>query len=135
MKGMVLQKFASKNGKTFCPGDVIENEEGKLLNLSERGLVRILDEDLPLLEAEETGVPDMTDWWSPVSGFVSGPILIKGKRDFRLHHPITDEVITLPNKWLGALQERASILERKLNLPKEEAEAWARRDLFSLFRK
>lgn len=108
-------------GQEFLPGDHVEAPPEKLLQWSERGLVQIVGETV--------------QFDSPLFGRLEGIILEQGPDTFTLRHPLTQEIVKLPNEWLVSLDERAAILEFDGGLPREEADKEARIEFFQLFRK
>lgn len=113
-------------GKEYQPGDRVNAEPAKLLQWSEKGLVRIV---------EDSGEGERICFNSPIFGELKGIVLERGEDTFTLRHPLTGEVVTLPNEWLVSLEERAAILEYQAGFSRKEADREARRQFFGLFRK
>ena len=114
-------------GKEYRPGDRVEAEPEKLLQWSEKGFVRIV---------EETKGEEIVRFNSPVFGELEGIVLERWENTFTLRHPlIVGEVVTLPNEWLVSLEERSAIIENLGNIPRIEADRQARTEFFGLFRK
>ncbi len=78
--------------------------------------------------------PQIVRWKSPLFGELEAPILSRGTHFFSLEHPLTGEVVRIPNEWLVSLDERSAILEYDGGLPREEADRRARIEFFGLFR-
>jgi len=108
-------------GQEFLPGDPVVASPGKLLQWSEKGLVQIVGEPVRFN--------------SPLFGELEGIILEQGPDSFTLRHPLTQEIVKLPNEWRISLDERSAILEFDAGLPREEADREARKEFFGLFRK
>lgn len=111
-------------GKEYLPGDRVEAEPEKLLQWSEKGLVRIIE-----------GEGEIVRFNSPIFGELEGIVLETGEKTFRLKHPLTNEIVELPNEWIVSLEERAAILEFDGHASREEADGQARKEFFGLFRK
>ncbi|KGA95206.1 hypothetical protein LptCag_2640 [Leptospirillum ferriphilum] len=125
MHAIALKPIRIKStGQEFLPGQTLEAEAAKILQWSERGLVKILPDERIV-----------SRWQSPLFGPLEAPLLEKGPTHFRLVHPLTGETVTLSNDWLVSLEERAAIIEFDGGFPREKAEAQANRDIFNLFRK
>lgn len=127
MEAIAIRPIRVKTtGKEYRPGERVEAEPEKLLQWSEKGLVRIVD---------ETRGGEIVRFNSPLFGELEGIILEMEEKTFRLIHPLTGEVVSLSNEWLISMEERSAILEYEANFPRKEADAWARREFFGLFRK
>ena len=92
--------------------------------------------EIPSSELEKESLPKKLAWNSPLFGRLeAGPVLEQGPDTFTLRHPLTQEIVELPNEWLVSLDERSAILEYDAGLPREEADRVARIEFFGLFRK
>ena len=81
-------------------------------------------------------VGEMIAWTSPLFGRLeSEAVLEQGPDTFILRHPLTQEIVELPNEWFISMGERSAILEFDAGLPREEADKEARIEFFKLFRK
>ena len=127
MEAIAIRPIRVKNtGKEYLPGERVEAEPEKLLQWSEKGLVRIIE------EARERKIIRFN---SPIFGELEGIILEMGEKTFRLIHPLTGEVVSLSNECLVSMEERAAILEYQAHLPRKEADDRARKEFFGLFRR
>ena len=128
MEAIAIRPIRVKNtGKEYRPGDRVEAEPEKLLQWSEKGFVRIV---------EESKGEEIVRFNSPVFGELEGIVLERWENTFTLRHPlIVGEVVTLPNEWLVSLEERSAIIENLGNIPRIEADRQARTEFFGLFRK
>ena len=91
---------------------------------------------IPPTEPEKEPLPESVSWESPLFGRLeAGPVLEQGPDTFSLRHPLTQEIVELPNEWLDSLDERAAILEFDAGLPREAADKQAKIEFFQLFRK
>lgn len=92
--------------------------------------------EIPSTEPKKDSLPEKVAWNSPLFGRLEGgPVLEHGPDTFTLWHPLTQEIVELPNEWLVSMDERAAILEFDAGLPREEADKQARIEFFRLFRK
>ena len=124
MEAIAIRPIRMKtSGKEYRPGDRVDAEPAKLLQWSEKGLVRIMEES------------QAVRFDSPLFGELEGVVLERGEDTFTLRHPLTGEIVTLSNEWLISMEERSAILEYQAHLPREEADKEARRQFFGLFRK
>lgn len=87
------------------------------------------------LKTANPGHSDTVAWNSPIFGILEAPILSRDFASFTLLHPLTGEVVTLPNEWIASLEERAAIIEYDGHAPREEADRQARKEFFGLFRR
>ena len=126
MEAIAIRPIRVKNtGKEYRPGDRVEAEPEKLLQWSEKGFVRIV---------EETKGEEIVRFNSPVLWELEGIVLERWENTFTLRHPLTGEVVTFPNEWLVSLEERSAIIEHLGNIPRNEADRQARTEFFGLFR-
>lgn len=127
MEAIAIRPIRVKTtGKEYRPGERVDAEPEKLLQWSEKGLVRIV---------EETRGVETVRFDSPLFGELEGIILEMEEKTFRLIHPLTGEVVSLSNEWLISMEERAAILEYQAHLPRKEADDRARKEFFRLFRR
>ncbi len=99
-----------------------------------RSIIR--DNKPEILAALKKPLPERVSWESPLFGRIEGgPVLEQGPDTFTLRHPLTQEIVELPNEWLDSLDERAAILEFDAGLPREAADREAKIEFFGLFRK
>ena len=127
MEAIAIRPIRVKNtGKEYLPGDRVEAEPEKLLQWSEKGLVRIV---------EEAREGEIVRFGSPIFGELEGFAMEVGEKTFRLIHPLTGEAVILSNEWLVSMEERTAILEYQSNLPRKEADDRARKEFFGLFRR
>ncbi len=129
-------------GETFLPGQVMDLPEEKAREWEGKGLVRTSSPPGPLPEAPQTGLKtanpgqsDLVSWKSPIFGLLEAPVLSRDFESFSLIHPLSGEIVTLPNEWLASLDERSAILEHDAGIPRKEADDQAKREFFGLFRK
>ncbi|EQD24496.1 MAG: hypothetical protein D084_Lepto4C00427G0001, partial [Leptospirillum sp. Group IV 'UBA BS'] len=109
MEAIAIRPIRVKTtGKEYRPGERVEAEPEKLLQWSEKGLVRIVKEP----RGGET-----VRFNSPLFGELEGIILEMEEKTFRLIHPLTGEVVSLSNEWLISMEERAAILEYEATFP------------------
>ncbi len=121
----IVRSITGKNGLTIDAGTVREFPEEVAVKLIEAGLGRLVKPD----------PGESVRWQSPLFGELEAPALEIGEDAFTMRHPLTGEVVTLPNEWLISLEERSSILEYQAHLSREEADRESRREFFGLFRK
>ena len=127
MNAIALQPIRVRStGQEYLPGDTVNAEPAKLMQWSEKGLVRLLEQVTP-------GI--MATWQSPVFGRLEAPLMELRETTFILSHPLTGEVVELSKEWLVSLDERSAILEFDAGLSREEADSQARQEFFGLFRK
>ncbi len=162
MEAIALKPIRVKStGQEYLPGDVVDAEPGKLLQWSEKGLVRIVMVEPaspvnPPSPDQASGQPmtpnagedglktqnpwqsgpalETVRWTSPLFGELEAPVLARGTHFFSLEHPLTGEVVRIPNEWEVSMEERSAILEYDGGLPREEADRRARIEFFGLFR-
>lgn len=124
MEAIAIRPIRVKTtGKEYMPGDRVDAEPEKLIQWSEKGLVRIVEEDKNVR------------FESPIFGALEGIALEMREKTFRLIHPLTGEVVSLSNEWLVSMDERAAILEYQAHLSRKEADDRARNEFFGLFRR
>jgi len=123
MEAIAIRPIRVKtSGKEYRPGDRVDSEPAKLLQWSEKGLVRIMEES------------QAVRFDSPLFGELEGIVLERGEDTFTLRHPLTGEIVTLSNEWLISMDERSAILEYEAGLSREEADRKARGMIFNQFR-
>ena len=99
-----------------------------------RSIIR--DNKPEILAALRKPLPERVSWESPLFGRLeAGPVLEQGPDTFILRHPLTQEIVELPNEWLASLDERSAIMEYDAGLPREESDKQAKIEFFQLFRK
>ena len=157
-----IETFKKLSGEVVKQGDVLDLPPEKVSGLIERGRVRPIpptgepetaSPDIPScpdqapgqatqsgggetgLKTADPGQFDTVAWDSPLFGRLEAPVMEQGPENFTLRHPLTGEVVTLPNEWLVSMDERAAILEFDGNLPREEADSQAKTEFFGMFGK
>ena len=145
----LMQVISGKNGVVLPPGTVRSFPEEIARLLVEKGAGRIVSPRPAQAPGqatqpgrEETGLKtaspghsDTVAWNSPIFGRLEAPAMERGPETFTLRHPLTNEIVELPNEWIVSMEERASIIEYDGHAPREEADRQAKIEFFGLFRK
>lgn len=79
-------------------------------------------------------LPERVAWESPLFGRMESPVLEMTETHFSLIHPLTGEIVELPNEWLVSMEERSAIMEFDGGIPREEADRKAQGMMFDQFR-
>ena len=157
-----IETFKKLSGEVVTPGDILDLPPEKASGLIARGRVcpippasepETASPDIPSrpdqapgqatppgreeagLKTANPGHSAAVTWNSPIFGILEAPILSRDFASFTLLHPLTGEVVTLPNEWLASLEERSAIIEHDGHASREEADRQAKMEFFGLFRK
>ena len=131
-------KKSSVSPATAIFANIATDESGSVAKVAKLAVATPRNEksEIPSPEPGKDSLSDRVSWESPLFGKLSaGPVLEHGPDTFTLRHPLTQEIVELPNEWLVSMDERAAIIEYDAGLPRERADRQARIEFFGLFRK
>ena len=86
MEAIALKPIRVRStGQEYLPGDTVNAEPAKLMQWSEKGLVRII----PAEKISDAEFSTIATWDSPVFGRLEAPLMEIREHTFVLRHPLT----------------------------------------------